>query len=55
MFFADWLTKTKPQDETLLDFRAAMQITEQPVTFSASTERTRPVQFLPASATSACS
>jgi hypothetical protein len=28
--------KTKPQDQNLLDFRAAMQITEQPVTFSAS-------------------
>ena len=36
-FFADWLMKTKPQDEDVLDFRAAMQITEQPVTFSVST------------------
>lgn len=37
MFFADWLMNTKPQDETLLDFRAAMQVTAQPVIFSAST------------------
>lgn len=36
VFFADWLTKTEPNDENLLDFRTAMQITEQPVTFSAS-------------------
>lgn len=35
--FADWLMKSKPQDENLLDFRAAMQVTEQPVTFAAST------------------
>ena len=35
MFFADWLMETKPQDENILDFRAAMRITGQPVTFSA--------------------
>ena len=47
-FFADWLMKTKPQDENLLDFRAAMQITEQPVTFSASTGA-HPASSIPAS------
>ena len=47
-FFADWLMKTKPQDENLLDFRAAMQITEQPVTFSASSG-THQASSIPAS------
>jgi hypothetical protein len=36
-FFADWLMATKPQEENLLDFRAALQLTERPVTFSART------------------
>ena len=48
VFFADWLTKTKPQDENLLDFRAAMQITGQPVTFSASSG-THQASSIPAS------
>ena len=48
VFFADWLTKTKPQDENLVDFRAAMQITGQPVTFSASSG-THQASSIPAS------
>ena len=48
VFFADWLMKTKPQDENLLDFRAAMQITGQPVTFSASSG-THQASSIPAS------
>ena len=42
MSFADWLMKTKPQDENLLDFRAAIQKTEQPVTFSVNTGSSHP-------------
>jgi hypothetical protein len=40
--------KTKPQGENLLDFRAAVQVAEQPVTFSASTG-THQASYIPAS------
>jgi hypothetical protein len=48
MFFGDWLMGTKPQDKTLLDFQAAMQVTDQAVTFSASTG-TNTARDIPAS------
>jgi hypothetical protein len=47
--FADWLAKTKPQDKTLLDFRAAMEIADQPVTFSVNMGSSQP-NWAPASA-----
>ncbi len=34
--FADWLMETKPQDKTVLDFQAAMQSNQSPVTFPVS-------------------
>ena len=34
--FTDWLMETKPQDKTTLNFRQAMQNTQQPVTFAIS-------------------
>ena len=48
VFFADWLMETKPQDENILDFRAAMRITGQPVTFSARMATQHPIS-VPAS------
>ena len=42
MPLAAWLMETKPQDQNLLDFRAAMRNIGQPVTFSVNTGSSQP-------------